>query len=166
MTQNATADRLRDLAQTAYDSMVSDERADGSRYARLGDDAPGWVAAIVRDAHGDMLPDDWRHECIHDAFGRIADSTADTADELDELGHEFADDADIYNADLLAWVGSSTLRGAFVDEATREYGEPRDFYHGLQMGQYAERAEVYAAVLQGLREVDTEYDEQEDAEQD
>lgn len=160
MTDNATADRLRELAGTAYDAFERSIRANGSEYTHRKDDAPGWVSAIVQDAHGDMFPDDWRYEAIRDAFGAIHDSYTD---DLDELGHEFADGADIYNADLLAWVGSHGSRAGYVDEAVEEFGPARDFYHSLQMGQYAERAEVFAAVLAGLRSVDTEYDEGEDA---
>ncbi len=153
MTGNATPERLRELARISFDSMERQTRDDGSTFVRTKDDAPGWVSAIVRDAHGDFFPDDWRFECIHDAFGAIADSVED---DLDELGHDFADDADIYNADLLAWVGSHNSRAEYVDEAVDSFGPARNFYHGLQMGQYIERLEVYAAVLQGLREVDIE----------
>lgn len=160
MTDNATPERLRELARIGYDSMGRTTRPNGDAIVVCKDDAPGWVGAIIREAHGDdLLPDDWRYECIRDAFSWIADSDTDDLDD----SHDFADSTtDVYNADLLRWVGSGNSRGSYVDDAQEDFGPARDFYHGLQMGQYAERAEVYAAVLAGLRSVDTEYDEEEE----
>lgn len=146
----ADAETIRTLAGQAYDAMERATRDDGSEYIRKRDDAPAWVAEIVQAAHGEMLPDDWRYACIWEAFRHIHDNTGHT-DDLDETAHEFADDADVYNSDLLAWVGSHNSRAGYVDEARDEYGAARDFYHGLQMGQYQERAEVFSFVLAGLR---------------
>ena len=125
---------------------AADWRYAARSYVRLRDDAPGWVSDLVQQAHGDMLPDDWRYGAIEDALLDIADR-----DDPDDGAGEFADGADIYNADLLAWVGSHGARAGYVDDARDEYGEPRDFYHGLQMGQYMERSEVYGLVLDALR---------------
>lgn len=144
-----TSDEIRGLARQAFDAMERCEREDGSQYVRVRDDAPAWVGTLVHAAHGDLLPDDWRYETIRDALAAIADSTL--GEDYDEA-HAFADDADIYNSDLLAWVGSNLTRGSYVDEAREEYGEPRDFYHSIQMGQYMERREVFDAVLAALTE--------------
>jgi hypothetical protein len=136
---------IESVADEAYRAMERATREDGSQYVRLRDDAPEWVRTMVYDAHNDILPDDWRYAAIMDALSDIADH-GDTESGRDE----FADAADIYNADLLTWVGSHIGRAGYVDEAREEYGEPRDFYHGLQMGQYLERAEVYDAVLEAI----------------
>lgn len=140
-------DSIQARAGTAYGLLEDATRGDGTPYVRTVEGAPGWVTELVREAHGDMLPDDWRYATIREALGAIHDAPALVAD---ELADEFADDADVYNADLLAWVGSHGLRGAYVDEAREEIGEPRDFYHGLQMGQYLERREVFQAVYDFL----------------
>lgn len=155
MTPAIEPERIRELAGQAYDAMERATRDDGTEYVRKSDDAPEWVASIIQDAHGEMFPDDWRYACIREAFGAIHDNTGHT-DDLDETVHEFADDADVYNSDLLTWVGSHATRAGYVDEARQEFGEARDFYHSIQMGQYQERAEVYAAVLQGLRDAEVE----------
>ena len=148
----ATNETIRDLATQAYQAIERATREDGTEYTRKREDAPEWVAEIIHDAHDGLMPDDWRYECIREAFGHIADYTGHTED-LDEAGHEFADAADVYNSDLLKWVASNHNRAAYVDEAVAEFGEARDFFHSLRMGQYQERAEVFASVLQGLREV-------------
>jgi hypothetical protein len=139
-------DRLRILANVGYRSMETAAREDGTEYTRKRQDCPEWVAELIREAHDGLMPDDWRYATIREAFITIAE-----ADDLDEAGTEFADSADVYNSDLLAWVSSNANRGAYVDEARAEFGPPRDFFHSLQMGQYVERAEVYASVLAGLR---------------
>ena len=148
---------IQQLAQEAYDSLQRASRKDGSTYVRIADDAPDWVQPLVHDAHGDLMPDDWRYETIEDALSTIAESD----NNLDEGDHEFADDADIYNADLLKWVGSHGSRGGYVDDALTEFGPARDFYHSLQLGQYTERLEVYTSVLSYL----TERVEEEDLEE-
>ena len=69
-------------------------RADGANiagdsntvYVRLKDGAPEWVTDLVHDAHGDMLPDDWRYSVIQDALETIADS-----DDPEDASGEFAD---------------------------------------------------------------------------
>lgn len=147
---------VQDLAREAYESFERKTREDGTSYVARKDEAPEWVADVIREAHGDMLPDDFRYQTIRDAFGAIADASGD----LDDAGHEFADDADVYNADLLAWVGSHGMRAGYVDEAREEFGEPRDFFHGLQMGQYAERREIFDVVLAELRRREDENDDE------
>ena len=92
-----------------------------------------------------MTPDDWRYACIQDACEAIAE-----AEDPDEARYEFCDDTDVYNGDLVTWVGSHG-RGSYVDEAREELGEAPDFYQGLMRGQAMERGEVYDLVLSGLR---------------
>lgn len=147
MTAN---ERLQELAGVAFDAMETATRPDGSEFTRKRDDCPEWIADIIREAHGDLLPDDFRYEMIRDAFGAIHDYSGN---DLEDAGAEFADSTtDVYNAALIEWVGSNLTRSAYVDDARADFGDPRDFYHGLRMGQYLERSEVYASVLAGLRE--------------
>ena len=139
---------IQELAGSATDPMTTQQRGDETITVRT-DDAPAWVADVIQEAHGDMFPDDYRYETIRDAFETIA---ADDDDPEDSAA-EFADNTDVYNSDLLAWVGSHGDRAGYVDEAIGEFGPARDFYHGLMMGQYAERSEVYGLVLQALERI-------------
>jgi hypothetical protein len=142
---------LQDKAREAYDSIETATREDGTSYVRVKDDAPEWVRDLAHKAHGDMLPDDWRYDTIHSALLDIAQ--ADEDEDLNDLGSEFADEADIYNSDLVKWVGSHGSRAGYVDEVIAEFGDVgRDFYHILRMGQYMERGEVFGLVLQVLAE--------------
>ena len=148
MSSTTETPTLESVAREAYDAMERATREDGSQYVRVKDDAPEWVRTMVYDAHSDILPDDWRYQTIRDAIEAIMDGGTD--DPSDEARHAFADDADVYNSDLLEWVGSHASRPGYVDEAQSEFGEPRDFMHGIQMGQYLERGEVYGLVLDSL----------------
>jgi len=115
---------------------------------------------VVREAHGDMLPDDWRYETCADACAFIAD-----ADEPEEGASEFADGAvDVYTSSLTDWLGSSVYRPGYVDEAANEFGPAEDVLAGIARGQYMEAEEVYAATLNALqaRADDSEEDGEED----
>lgn len=144
------------MAAKAYQSMETATRPDGTEYNRRTDDAPEWVAEIIQAAHGDMLPDDQRYAMIRDAFSWISELDADG--EPSDDAHDFADStSDVYTSDLMAWVNSGGLRRAqYVDQAAEEFGDSRvSFDRSLAMGQYAERAEVYAFVLAGLQAVES-----------
>lgn len=101
---------------------------------------------MIRSAHGDMLPDDWRYEFIVEALSDLAD-----CNDPDEVYPE----PDIWNHDLLKWVGSHLDRVWYVDEAVQEYGiDARDFslISTLQMGQTREKEEVLEVVRSHLQE--------------
>lgn len=143
---------IHELAADAYRCFETATRDDGSHYVRTRDDAPEWVGDLVRAAHGDMLPDDWRYQAIRDALGAIDDAGADA--DLDDLGHEFADgNVDTYTGERIAWLGSHASRAGYCDEAADEFGgEDLGIVERIGLGQYAELREVYASVLESLRE--------------
>ena len=64
---------LQELAQSAYDRFELRERDNGDSFVTLADNAPEWLTDLVRDAHGDMMPDDWRWSAIRSAVDFIAD---------------------------------------------------------------------------------------------
>lgn len=142
---------IQDLAGIAYDSFESFKR-DGSEDTiyKLKDDRPEWVYELVRDAHGDFFPDDWRYEAIMDACGWIHDNDGD-----DDSG-EFADQkVDVYTSDRIAWLASSLDRVSYCDEAAAEFGAgdtATDIVAMIALGQYAELSEVYGLVYRALEE--------------
>ncbi len=156
---------IHELAKEAYASFERAERADasGTYYTRVRtrDDAPKWVSDLVHEAHGAMLPDDWRYDCICEALGAIdeAGADADTDDlagefaDTDDLAGEFADGVDVYTSDLLTWLGSHGWRTGYCDDAARELGaEGGTIDQRIMLGQFAERYEVFGLVLEFLRE--------------
>lgn len=121
-----------------------DEHVD-AYFVRLKEGAPEWLRDLVHDAHGDLLPDDWRYSCIRSALDSIADGNDDAG--------EFADsEADVYNAPLTAWLSSNLSRGGYVDEAIEEFGYPGDrgIFGAIAMGQYMEATEVFGSVYASL----------------
>lgn len=142
-----------ELAGEAYGMFERRTREDGDAYYTLRDGAPEWLHDLVHEAHGDMLPDDWRYDAIHSALGAIHDSGADTPDDCDDLEHEFADgEVDAYNGARVAWLGSHLQRGGYCDEAQEELGASGGVYDLIGAGQYMEAREVFASVLDSLRE--------------
>lgn len=145
---------IQDRAKEAATYFTVKTRADGSKYVTLRDvPAPEWVTELVRRAHGDMLPDDYRYKMIREAVDVLAYANDDA--DLDELESEFADDVDLYTSDLTAWLGSHYSRPGYCDEAREELGtDSRGIVTDIQRGQYMERREVFHLVLEALREVD------------
>lgn len=127
---------------------------DGEEYVTLRDERPEWVQELVRTAHGDILPDDWRYATIREALEMITDADADDRDALDDAAGDFADNVDVYTSDLLAWVSSGGGRVGYCDEAIDEYGFAENLWQILSRGQYVERLEVFELVLTALREGD------------
>lgn len=140
MTKRNVYEALRALFETR-------KRDDSSIFVALEDEAPEWAGDFVREAHGtDMLPDDWRYNCITDALETLADSPDSDPDELE---HEFADNVDVYSSDLLEWVGSHLERQGYVDEARHEglVAEDATLDQRIMAGQYQERAEIFRQVV-------------------
>ena len=101
-----------------------------------------------------MLPDDYRYEWVRDALGAIHDAGIESLDDADDLEHEFADGVDAYTTDLYKWLSSNLTRAAYVDEARAEglISEDTDLVRQIAIGQYMERCEVFASVVESLRE--------------
>jgi hypothetical protein len=132
-------------AREALDCFETAGRPDGGSFVRLREGRPEWVADLVHEAHGSMLPDDWRYACIRAALEAVAEGVD---------GHEFADGyADDYSSDLAAWLGSHAVRPGYVDEAVEDLGaEFQGVAQVIQLGQRAEAREVFAAVVNTLEQ--------------
>ena len=149
--------KLRELARAGAQAFTVSQRPDGSDYTHRKDDAPEWVRDSVFAAHGDaMLPDDYIYATVAETLEFIGD----TEDDPEDSANAFADDTDVYNSDLTAWVSSNAIRGSYVDEATDTI-PAENFYAGLMAGQALERLEIYESVLASLRQLtDDEEDDE------
>ena len=142
---------VQDLAQTAWGSFelaFRDNEDDSSQYVRVREGSPEWVTDLVRTAHGDMFPDDFRYQCVWSACECIAD-----ADDPEDAAHEWADAfVNVYTSDLLTWLASHLSRVGYCDDAIRD--EQWNIDSGIvgliSAGQYNEAREVYDSVLQYL----------------
>ena len=134
------------------------------RITVLADDAPEWAGDFVREAHGtDLLPDDIRYRWIADALDMLWEAQRDDRlGDLDELGTEWADDTDVYTSDLLAWLSSNLLRISYCDQAQEEglLTEDADMIARISIGQYMERRELFARVVEAAAQYLTEGDEE------
>jgi hypothetical protein len=136
---------IQEVAREASAWFETAIRSDGETFTRTKDGTPDWVTDLVRDAHGDLFPDDWRYEVISDACEFIADS-----DDPEDGSGEFADQAvNVYTHDRFAWLSSNLQRQGYVDEACDEFGASAELgiVERIGWGQYAEASEVFGSVL-------------------
>jgi len=132
---------VQDLAIEASKYFTTGERGNGETFYKTTDDCPQWVTELVRNAHGDFLPNDYRYRWIAyalDAFSQYED------------GHNAIDEVqpDVYNFDLLQWVSSNLYRMAYVDEAIQNGAQ--DLATALTWAQSDEIRETYQRVLESL----------------
>lgn len=142
---------IQKLASDLYDALETRRRDNGEAFHTLRDDAPEWMRDAVREAHGDMLPDDWRYGAIK----RVACAMADVAEDedLDDAAHEACDAmVDVYNGTLCTWLASHGARMGYCDEAADEYGydKERGIIGLMQLGQFAEYREIWSALASAL----------------
>jgi hypothetical protein len=145
---------LAELAGDAYSHFETRERPDGESYTTLRDSAPEWLHELVRSAHDDMLPDDWRYATIRSALGFISDTDIESVDDAHDAASEFADsNVDAYTGARLAWLSSHLSRAGYCDDAASEFGysiESDGIVGLIGLGQYAEGSEVFASVVDSL----------------
>lgn len=152
------------LAAEALEQFETRMRDDGTDYVATKDDlVPAWVGLMIREAHGEFLPDDFKYATTREALDRIADDGEHLSEDgMLDLMDEFAQDVDTYNGERLAWLGSHGSRAGYVDEAREESGEAQceqSIMDLIGSGQYIERREVFQSVLQSLtREVEERND--------
>jgi hypothetical protein len=139
---------VQSLAKEALECFETAKRQpSGEEFYRIKDGSPDWVQELCQDAHGSMLPDDWRYQFIQESLCVLADT--------DDVNHDDTRlEADIFNYQLTAWLGSHGDRPGYVDEACDDYGAEAD--HGIMYriarGQEYEKNEVLGLVRTFLEE--------------
>lgn len=112
-------------------------------------EAPEWIRELSYAGHDDgtpggQFPNDHRYEFIVEALNALANA-GDGRDSLDEARDSL--EADIYTADLTAWLASRVDRYGYCDEAVSEMGgEGTDTLERMRLGQLHEKHEVFDAV--------------------
>lgn len=136
---------VRELASKYLRYFVQKKR-DKESFWTIKETAPEELMDLVRTAHGDFLPDDWRYEFIRDSLIAISE-----ADDLEDIVAE----PDVYTSELLDWLSSDIRRPGYVDTATSEFGtpEPFDTTKAIALGQMYEKEEVLHLVLSELEEL-------------
>lgn len=144
---------IQQLAAETSAKFVTDKRDDGAEFVKVRDDEKAeWITDMIREAHGDMMPDDWKYQFIVDALDLVAEAAGDDTDDAIKNGRDGIE-ASIYTHDLLRWLSSNLNRVAYVDEAVQEYGYDggTGIVGAIMTGQHAERSEVFESVTNSLR---------------
>lgn len=137
-----TIKTIQELAAQYASWFETATRGDDTDFIRLKTEDEN-IKQLIRAAHNDMMPDDYKYQFIHEALEAIADS-----DDIDEISLE----PDCYNRDLLKWVSSYLTRAYYVDEAV-ENSAYENFYSALMLGQLTEKEEVLYSVKESLEKI-------------
>ena len=109
---------------------------------RMKDEAPQWVRDMVFEAHEDFAPDDYKYNYVVEALDALA--SGDIEGETLE--------PEVYNYQLLNWLGSNMKRIGYVDEAREDCGPSEGIMQDIMMGQRKEKLEVFNIVRSCLEE--------------
>lgn len=139
---------LADYAYKFFEHKKRGEAEDAKRFWALTNRYPTWIEAMVRVVHDDSqwLPDDYKYQYIIDTLNNLSEGW-DPEEGMYDL------EADVYNHDLLEWLGSHNARAEYVDEVVEETGWPKDggLFVALQYGQQREMQEVWNHVVEALK---------------
>ncbi len=147
---------IQELAKKYLGFFETANREGGTSYIRCKEDAPEELQELIREAHGDLLPDDYRYEFIPIILEKISDWD----DDIDELVNEL--EPDIYNYDLIQWLGSHPDRVGYVNEAVSEFGHADDIMGDIRNGQLLEIQEVFYSVVESLTKICEDFTTEED----
>jgi hypothetical protein len=143
----SSEDKVKELAKYMLTFLTTGKRDNGETFVKQREHAPDWVDQVCREAHGDMLPDDYRYSFIQEALEAIVNS-----DSLDDAEIE----ADIYTHDLINWLGSTNSRYCYVDDARSEFGHADSVIDEIRQGQLMEKREVLDTIINELSNLDLE----------
>lgn len=151
------------IAREARNFFEQAKRPDDGEFWRTKDilTTPEWVQRLVREAHGDRLPNDWTYKAIVEVLDAIEDFEH-YGDSLDDARHEIVDGlVDIYTADLTGWLHENVYNVYYLNEAIDRFGPVDDGFRLLSMAQFVAYDEIFSDVLTAL---ETEAESREDDE--
>jgi hypothetical protein len=120
------------------------------------------------NAHGDFMPDDIIYEHIENIISEIelylrynTDDYNVIDDLIDELTEEINIEPDCYTNNLLSWLSSNLNRYAIADELYQQDYKYDSLFDLLQVAQSTEIEEVKTSILNDLRSMVEEIEEEE-----
>lgn len=143
---------VKELASELQQAFVTSKRNDGAEYVHLKDGSPDWMTEVIRDVHGDKLPDDTVYSLISRCVDAIADGGDDPQESLDDI------EPATYTNDLTAWLHARNDHVYYLTEALEE----SEFKDGFALLSYAlsiQIREIGGALLAALENV-TDTDDQ------
>lgn len=157
---------IQQLAAQMRDQFTSNTRDNGETFYHLLDGHPEWMTDVVREAHGNTLPDDTVYEFIRDAVYALAeaDDDADT-EELREAIYEL--EPEYRNYHLLQWAArwSEYIDQAISNFGAQTIGSSSDLFTLLQSAQKCQIEEIGNAVINALESLADERNAESDDEE-
>jgi hypothetical protein len=148
---------IQELAKEYLNYFDQKEGENGLSTYTWKDEAPQELRGLIQEAHGDMMPNDYKYNFVVESLEAIAEDREDSIE------------ADIYNRDLLNWLSSHLDRPAYCDQYVEEYGgiDTKNFsiINLISSGQHLEKLEVYHSVLRSLEEIVEELEQELDDEE-
>jgi len=141
---------IQEKAQELYDALEVRKRPDGKKYYCLKNDSPLWMSDLIRQVHGDRLPDDYVYETIAETAAILADADPDA--DVDELWEALAEgvEADLYTKELTDWLGDSIYNITYLNQVLEDDLGIKDGFQLLAYAQYLFKQEIARAVLDEL----------------
>lgn len=143
--KTATEATLENVADDTSKYIVRGTRDNGDVYYHSVDDTPEWIMDMIREAHGDKLPDDYVYNWIDSALSAISDGMTE-----DDLYERVDSTVDSYTAALTAWLASDVNRVYYLTEVLEE-NDVKDGFSALAQAQYREIEEVFMSVLNAIQ---------------
>jgi hypothetical protein len=139
---------IQELAKYIRTQFQLKKRDSGESFYSVKDDSKDkeWIQDMCHEAHGSMMPDDYKYQFIVDALNAIEEYD-DENESRDSL------EADVYTSNLTAWLASHLERMEYVNDAVNEYGmSDFNLIQAMQFGQMREMYEVFDSVLSSLQD--------------
>ena len=121
------------------------------------------------NAHNGFMPDDYMYEHIEKIISEIemylqynTDEYDDIDDLIDELMGEITVEPDCYTNNLLSWLSSNFNRYAIVEDLYQKGYKFSSLFDLLQVAQSIEIEEVQMSILNNLRVMLEEIEEEEE----
>jgi len=122
-------------------------RDNGSHYVVLKSNRPEELYNSVKNAHGDLLPDDWIYNTYHSILSAMGDYDISSIDDLEDYRHEIVDGiVDCYTSELTSWLNSHNSNTYYLTQAIQEHGAS-DGFDALALAQYLAINEIYTEVI-------------------
>lgn len=136
---------IQGIAQEMLNNMEQKERTNGDKYY-CNKKQIEWQTKIIRKAHEEALPDDYKYEFINDALCALTDCTPGEEEEaINEI------EPDCYTSNLTGWLHSRNDRAYYLTQALEEF-DSKDGFQALSIAQQIEKQDVARLVLEGIKE--------------
>lgn len=142
------SEHIQELAAILSVNLVTQTRPDGSNFITLVDGAPSWCMDVLRFLHADLLPNNTIYDLVRRCAGALAEVDANTFNDPygDALRNAISEiEPDVYNHDLIRWLGDNLNNGHYVDCAINELGvdiAKSGIWSLLQAGQQMQIEEI------------------------